>query len=411
MANGSDDAALRGATSLPHRLRNAPVKPVVGDSLRGFSMRPTGRMWQRALRIGMIPADGIGREVLPVAQRVMSAAPGAPPFEFVPLPAGFELFQKTGEALPQVTIDTLKNECDGAMFGSVSSPSHKVEGYSSPIVRLRKELGLYANIRPVSGPVLPGSPIKVPVDIVTIRENTECLYIKQETLEETPHGKVARAIRQISESASTRIGKKALDVALARQAMRAAAGSAQQTKVTICHKSNVLSVTDGLFRTSVRRVYDSDKREHGGHGRYEGLVLDEQLVDSMVYRMFREPNLFDVVVAPNLYGDIISDGAAALVGSLGLVASVNAGDTFIMGEPVHGSAPDICGKNMANPMAAVRSAALMLEYMGYTEPALAIYRAVDHVLVQGQAWTPDLPGGTATTSEVEAAILRALQDS
>ena len=117
----------------------------------------------------MIPADGIGREVLPVAQRVMSAAPGAPPFEFVPLPAGFELFQKTGEALPQVTIDTLKNECDGAMFGSVSSPSHKVEGYSSPIVRLRKELGLYANIRPVSGPVLPGSPIKVPVDIVTIR--------------------------------------------------------------------------------------------------------------------------------------------------------------------------------------------------------------------------------------------------
>ena len=136
----------------------------------------------------MIPADGIGREVLPVAQRVMSAAPGAPPFEFVPLHAGFELFQKTGEALPQVTIDTLKNECDGAMFGSVSSPSHKVEGYSSPIVRLRKELGLYANIRPVSGPVLPGSPIKVPIDIVTIRENTECLYIKQETLEETPHG-------------------------------------------------------------------------------------------------------------------------------------------------------------------------------------------------------------------------------
>ena len=181
--------------------------------------------------------------------------------------------------------------------------------------------------------------------------------------------------------------------------------------MTICHKSNVLSVTDGLFRTSVRRVYDSDKREHGGHGRYEGLVLDEQLVDSMVYRMFREPNVFDVVVAPNLYGDIISDGAAALVGSLGLVASVNAGDTFIMGEPVHGSAPDICGKNMANPMAAVRSAALMLEYMGYTEPALAIYRAVDHVLVQGQAWTPDLPGGTATTSDVEAAILRALQDS
>lgn len=372
-------------------------------------MRVSNTIMQRVLRIGMIPADGIGREVLPVAQRVMSAAPGAPQFEFVQLKAGFEHFQQTGEALPQVTIDTLKNECDGAMFGSVSSPSHKVEGYSSPIVRLRKELGLYANIRPVSGPVLPGSPIKVPVDIVTIRENTECLYIKQETLEETPQGKVARAIRQITETASTRIGKKAMDVALARKTMREKAGSDTPTKVTICHKSNVLSVTDGLFRTSVRAVYDADKKENGGHGRYEGIALDEQLVDSMVYRMFREPNVFDVVVAPNLYGDIISDGAAALVGSLGLVSSVNAGDTFIMGEPVHGSAPDICGKNIANPIASVRSAALMLEYMGYTEPALAMYRAVDAVLVEGKTLTPDLPGGKSTTSEVEAAILKAMQ--
>lgn len=371
-------------------------------------LRPSTILMQRAMRIGMIPADGIGREVLPVAQRVMTAAPGAPQFEFVPLQAGFEHFQTTGEALPQVTIDTLKNECDAAMFGSVSSPSHKVEGYSSPIVRLRKELGLYANIRPVSGPILPGSPIQSPVDIVTIRENTECLYIKQETLEETPNGKVARAIRQITESASTRIGKKAMEVALSRKTMRAKAGSQDPTKVTICHKSNVLSVTDGLFRTSVRAVYESDKKENGGQGRYEGILLDEQLVDSMVYRMFREPNVFDVVVAPNLYGDIISDGAAALVGSLGLVSSVNAGDSFIMGEPVHGSAPDICGKNVANPIAAVRSAALMLEYMGYTEPALAIYRAVDAVLTEGKVLTPDLPGGKATTSEVEGAILRAL---
>ena len=155
-------------------------------------------------------------------------------------------------------------------------------------------------------------------------------------------------------------------------------------------------------------MYESDKKENGGQGRYEGILLDEQLVDSMVYRMFREPNVFDVVVAPNLYGDIISDGAAALVGSLGLVSSVNAGDSFIMGEPVHGSAPDICGKNLANPIAAVRSAALMLEYMGYTEPALAIYRAVDAVLTEGKVLTPDLPGGKATTSEVEGAILRAL---
>lgn len=371
-------------------------------------LRPTTVLMQNVLRIGMIPADGIGKEVLPVAQRVLEATPGLPKLEFIPLLAGFELFQKTGESLPQETIDTLRQRCDAAMFGSVSSPSHKVDGYSSPIVRLRKELGLYANIRPVSGPSLPGSKNTSPVDMVTIRENTECLYVKRERLEDTVNGKVAFAERQISDLASTRIGVKAFEVALARQAMREKMGSTAQTKVTICHKSNVLSVTDGLFRTAVRGVYDQDKTKNGGPGRYAKIALDEQLVDSMVYRMFREPEVFDVIVAPNLYGDIISDGAAALVGSLGLVASVNAGDSFIMGEPVHGSAPDICGKNMANPIASVRSAALMLEYMGYTEPALKIYQAVDQVLTEGKALTPDLPGGKATTSDVEEAILKAL---
>lgn len=373
-------------------------------------MRFTSALMQagHAIRIGMIPADGIGREVLPVAQRVMTAAPGAPKFEFVHLDAGFELFQVTGTSLPQETIDTLKNSCDGAMFGSVSSPSHKVEGYSSPIVRLRKELNLYANIRPVSGPVVAGASSQNPIDMVTIRENTECLYIKQETQEDSPNGKVARATRQITEHASTRIGRKAFEVALARKALRERAGSDAPTKVTICHKSNVLSVTDGLFRTSVRSVFEADEKKNGGPGRYEGISLDEQLVDSMVYRMFREPNVFDVIVAPNLYGDIISDGAAALVGSLGLVASVNASDSFFMGEPVHGSAPDIVGLDRANPIAAIRSAALMLEYMGYTEPALAIYKAVDRVLVDGSKLTPDLPGGKATTSEVEEAVLKEL---
>ena len=219
----------------------------------------------------------------------------------------------------------------------------------------------------------------------------------------------ARAVRQISEAASSRIGRKAFEVALARKELRARAGNTTPNKVTICHKSNVLSTTDGLFRTSVRAVYDADKKANGGAGRYEGIALDEQLVDSMVYRMYREPHVFDVIVAPNLYGDIISDGAAALVGSLGLVASVNAGDQFIMGEPVHGSAPDIAGQNKANPIAAIRSAALMLEYMGYSEPALAIYAAVDRVLAEGRALTPDLPGGKSTTSDVVEAVLRALE--
>ncbi|PWN28541.1 Isocitrate/isopropylmalate dehydrogenase [Jaminaea rosea] len=132
--------------------------------------------------------------------------------------------------------------------------------------------------------------------------------------------------------------------------------------------------------------------------------MDEQIVDSMVYRLFREPDAFDVVVAPNLYGDILSDAAAALVGSLGLVSSVNAGDSFFMGEPVHGSAPNIAGQGIANPIASIRSGALMLEYMGYTEPALKIYSAVDNVLRKANVLTPDL-GGSAKTADVEAAVL------
>lgn len=155
-------------------------------------------------------------------------------------------------------------------------------------------------------------------------------YIKSETSEAGPDGQVARAIRQITEKASTRIGKKAFEVALARQELRRTTQPSYTPTVTICHKSNVLSVTDGLFRTSVRGIYEKDQKANGGAGRYEGVKLNEQLVDSMVYRLFREPEVFDVVVAPNLYGDIVSDAAAALVGSLGLVPSVNAGDSFFM---------------------------------------------------------------------------------
>lgn len=160
-------------------------------------------------------------------------------------------------------------------------------------------------------------------------------YIKSETMKDTPDGKVAKAIRQISERASTRIGKKAFDVALARQKLKAKLGTAAAAtlhKVTVCHKSNVLSTTDGLFRESVRAVKKKDSAANGGPDRYSAIEMDEQIVDSMVYRLFREPDAFDVVVAPNLYGDILSDAAAALVGSLGLIASVNAGDTFVIGE-------------------------------------------------------------------------------
>ena len=324
--------------------------------------------------------------------------------EFVPLLAGWEEFQRNGKALPDETVRVLKEECDAAMFGSVQSPSHKVPGYSSPIVALRKHLDLYANIRPVSS--VPGTPGK-DVNMVIVRENTECLYIKKEELRENPDGsKTAIAYRQITSNASERVGRMAFELALRRGAERAAPGAAKTfwqgpPKVTIVHKSNVLSVTDGLFRESVRSV-----KENSG-GRYDGVDMEEQLVDSMVYRMFREPEVFDVAVAPNLYGDIISDGAAALVGSLGLVPSVNAGDNFVMGEPVHGSAPDIAGKGIANPIASVRSAALMLSSMGYTDAAAKINAAVDQVILENKVATPDL-GGKSTTNEVTEAILKNL---
>jgi len=168
-------------------------------------------------------------------------------------------------------------------------------------------------------------------------------------------------------------------------------------KVTIVHKSNVLSVTDGLFRESVLAV-KNEKPE------YADVDVEEQLVDSMVYRMFREPEKFDVVVAPNMYGDIISDGAAALVGSLGLVPSTNFGDVVVIGEPVHGSAPDIAGKGIANPIASIRSAAMLLENLGFTAEAAKIYNSVDKLLNEGKTLTPDL-GGNATTKEVTAAII------
>ncbi|KAK4684855.1 homoisocitrate dehydrogenase, partial [Tremellales sp. Uapishka_1] len=357
------------------------------------------------LKLGMIPADGIGKEVLPAAQRVIEALGSSiPKPEFIPLLAGWDVFNKTGVALPEETIRVLKEECDGAMFGSVSSPSHKVQGYSSPIVALRKHLDLYANVRPVSSVAgLPGPR----VNMVIVRENTECLYIKKEEIHTHADGsKTAFATRQITSSASTRIGRMAFEIARRRGAERAAANAPETfwrgpPKVTIVHKSNVLSVTDGLFRESVRAVKEN------AAGRYDGIDMEEQLVDSMVYRMFREPEIFDVAVAPNLYGDIISDGAAALVGSLGLVPSINAGDDFVMGEPVHGSAPDIEGKNIANPIASIRSAALMLSSMGYVDPAARINAAVDAVLLTGKYLTPDL-GGKSTTTEVTEAILKAL---
>ncbi|RCK62735.1 Homoisocitrate dehydrogenase, mitochondrial [Candida viswanathii] len=355
----------------------------------------------KTLKIGLIPGDGIGREVIPAGKAVLENLPSKHDlqFEFVNLDAGFELFKKTGTALPDETVEVLKKDCDGALFGAVSSPTTKVAGYSSPIVALRKKMGLYANVRPVKS--VEG--IGRPVDMVIVRENTEDLYIKEERVYKKEDGtKVAEAIKRITETASTRIAKMAFDIALQREAVRKGSSSKQlhdKPSVTVTHKSNVLSQSDGLFRETCRAVYDANINEYGG------VEYKEQIVDSMVYRMFREPEIFDVVVAPNLYGDILSDGAAALVGSLGVVPSANVGDNFAIGEPCHGSAPDIEGKGISNPIATIRSTALMLEFMGYPEAAATIYEAVDANLAEDKIKTPDL-GGNSTTQEVIDDVIR-----
>ncbi|KAF3066124.1 Homoisocitrate dehydrogenase [Trichoderma lentiforme] len=353
----------------------------------------------RTLRIGLIPGDGIGKEVIPAGRRILEALPASLKlkFDFVDLKAGFETFEQTGSALPDATVDVLRNECQGALFGAVSSPTHAVKGYSSPIVALRKRLDLYANVRPVKTVMTAAKPI----DMVIVRENTEDLYVKQETTRDTPEGKVAEAIKRISEKASFRIAAMAGDIALRRQKIRENGASSIHSKplVTITHKSNVLSQTDGLFRTASKNALSNPK--------YSSVSIEEQIVDSMVYKLFRQPEAYDVIVAPNLYGDILSDGAAALVGSLGLVPSANVGEGFAIGEPCHGSAPDIQGKNIANPIATLRSAALMLEFLEEPEAAAKIYAAVDANLEEGKLLSPDL-GGKATTDEVVEDILRRL---
>ncbi|KAM7194071.1 homoisocitrate dehydrogenase [Naviculisporaceae sp. PSN 640] len=356
-------------------------------------------MAARTLRIGLIPGDGIGKEVIPAGRRILEALPASLglKFEFVNLQAGFETFEKTGAALPEETVSILKSDCDGALFGAVSSPTTPVKGYSSPIVALRKKLDLYANVRPVK--TVFNAP--KPIDMVIVRENTEDLYVKEEKTYDTPEGKVAEAIKRISYRASSRIATMAGEIALRRQKIRAA-GSPSIHKgplVTITHKSNVLSQTDGLFRATSKEALANPK--------FSSVAVEEQIVDSMVYKLFRQPEAYDVIVAPNLYGDILSDGAAALVGSLGLVPSANVGEGFAIGEPCHGSAPDIMGQGIANPIATLRSAALMLEFLNEEEAAAKIYEAVDGNLSEGKLLSPDL-GGSAKTEEVVQDILRRL---
>ncbi|KAK5461111.1 homoisocitrate dehydrogenase [Exophiala xenobiotica] len=366
-------------------------------------------MASRTLRIGLIPGDGIGREVIPAGKRILESLPSSLglKFSFVDLDAGFDCFKRTGSALPDKTVETLQKECDGALFGAVSSPTTKVEGYTSPIVALRKKLSLYANVRPCKTTASPAfsSPTPHPIDLVIVRENTEDLYVKEEKTYPDPsgEGQIAEAIKRISSKASWRIANIAGDIASRRAKMRSQQSSSSSTTnkgmVTITHKSNVLSQTDGLFRATAREALSQPK--------FSNLTIEEQIVDSMVYKLFLQPQYYDVIVAPNLYGDLLSDGAAALVGSLGLVPSANVGEGIVIGEPCHGSAPDIEGKGIANPIATIRSVGVMLEFLDLPEAANVVYNAVDKNLGEGRFVSPDL-GGKASTEEVLQDILKNL---
>lgn len=327
------------------------------------------------VRLARIGGDGIGPEVVDAAVRVVNAVCGDR-IEWVEAEMGWRTFERTGRALPEATVGILEG-CAGALFGAVSSPSHAVDGYRSPIVELRRRLDLYANVRPLTSGA---------IDAVVVRENTEGLYAGRERWER--EGEVAIAERVISRRATERIVRFACELAQSRAVWRD-----RPAPLTVVHKANVLRLSDGLFRETALDVAAG----------FPEIEVEEQLVDSMVYRLILEPERYDVIVAPNLYGDILSDAGAALVGGLGVVGSANCGEHFCLAEPVHGSAPDIAGQGIASPIAAVAAAALLLDRVGLGDAA----SRVEEVLAAHRAVGPRTPdrGGNATTEEAVADLL------
>ena len=320
-------------------------------------------------RICLLPGDGIGPEVIDAARAVLEAT--GLPAQYQELPVGWACFEREGTALPLPTLSAVRT-ADATLLGAVSSPSQRVEGYRSPVVALRCELDLYACVRPVRTPPLPGA--RPNVDLVVVRENSEGLYIGRE---ERRDG-WATAQRLITARGSARIVRWA--VQYARQHSR--------RRITIVHKANVLRETCGLFRESALAVL-ADAPD---------LEVDELLVDTAAYHLVREPERFDMIVTTNLFGDILSDAASAWGGGLGLAASANIGERTAVFEPVHGSAPDIAGRGIANPLAAVGAAALLLDHLGEHDRARRVREAIEAALRE-RVWTPDL-GGTATTADV-----------
>jgi isocitrate dehydrogenase (NAD+) len=323
--------------------------------------------------ITLIPGDGIGPEVTEAVVRILAAAKVA--IEWERQDAGVVAVEQGRTPLPPELIESIRRNTV-ALKGPVTTPVG--EGFTSVNVGLRKGLDLYANLRPVWN--LPGVPSRFAnVDLVIVRENTEDLYAG---LEHQIVPGVVESLKIITEKASTRIGRFAFEHARRHRRKR----------VTAIHKANIMKMSDGLFLDSVRAV----ARE------YPEIAYDERIIDAACMQLVLTPERFDVLVLPNLYGDIVSDLGAGLVGGLGVVGAANMGPTCAVFEAVHGSAPDIAGKGIANPTALLLSAVLMLHHIDETAAAAAVMKALEAVLNAGVR-TRDL-GGTATTLEFADAV-------
>src|SRR5438309_8506016 len=330
--------------------------------------------------IVLIPGDGIGPEVTSAARRVLEASGFS--VDWVELPAGTTALERGFDnVLPERTLDAIKAH-KVALKGPVTTPVGK--GFQSVNVQLRKKLNLYAAVRPVLN--VPGVKTRFDgVDIVVVRENTEGLYSGIEN-EVTPG--VVTSLKVATELACTRIARYAFRYATRRG----------RKKITVFHKANIMKMTDGLFLNCARRIHDDE---------YPNIDYEELIIDAGCMKLIQDPTKFDLLLMENLYGDLVSDLCAGLVGGLGVTPGANIGEDAAVFEAVHGSAPDIAGKGVANPLAVIMSGVMMLNHIHEEKIAERIKAAYDAVLGEGKTLTRDL-GGTAGTNEFTDAVIARL---
>jgi isocitrate dehydrogenase (NAD+) len=331
-----------------------------------------------ARKATLIPGDGIGPEISSAVVSIIAASGAA--IEWEVFDAGLTAVEKYGEPLPEKVIASLRRNKVG-LKGPVTTPVAK--GFRSVNVGLRMALDLYANVRPLKN--LPNIASRYTgIDMVIVRENTEDLY---SGVEHVVGKDAAESIKIITREASERICRYAFE--LARKEGR--------KKVTAGHKANILKLSDGLFLECARKI----ARE------YPDIQFEDRIVDALCMNLVQFPEKFEVIVLPNLYGDILSDLGAGLVGGLGVAPGANIGLEGALFEAIHGSAPDIAGQNKANPLALLLSGVEMLKYLGLAAEAKRIMQATEATLARKEKITPDL-GGTAGTKEMAAAIIAAM---